>query len=225
MFPVLSITYLDDCRDSCRKVVNVSALPKVDLFRTVTLPTLRHFGVEDGLQFKIEKRGAPPNGGGQVYFNCPIVKALKPIQLIADSKVKRIRGIAYSARVSPQFANRMVEAAKGTLLKFSGDVFIYTDHYKGTCRSMLTPILQLLTSSSHDYDIVHNLCIRSPHLLLSIGKESGSSPGFGLSLVAETTAGTLFAAETMGTAGILPEDVASESCQLLMQELMMVRYA
>jgi hypothetical protein len=41
--------------------------------------------------------------------------------------------------------------------------------------------------------------------------------------VAETTAGTLFAAETMGTAGISPEDIAAESCQLLMQELMMVR--
>lgn len=105
------------------------------MFRTVTLPTLRHFGVEDGLSFKIAKRGAPPQGGGQVEFTCPIVKALKPIQLTADSKVKRIRGIAYTARVSPQFANRMVDTSKGTLTKFSGDVYIYTDHYKGTCIS------------------------------------------------------------------------------------------
>jgi RNA 3'-terminal phosphate cyclase-like protein len=122
------------------------------LFRTVTLPTLRHFGVEDGLSFKIAKRGAPPQGGGQVEFTCPIVKALKPIQLTADSKVKRIRGVAYTARVSPQFANRMVDTSKGTLTKFSGDVYIYTDHYKGTCRSTWIPILRTLKDCSNICD-------------------------------------------------------------------------
>jgi len=156
-----------------------------------------------------------------VDFTCPIVKALKPIQLIADSKVKRIRGIAYSARVSPQFANRMVDSAKGILTKFSGDVYIYTDHYKGTCCFRIRNLIFLILQR---FRRIRTLYYDGTHVRY-IGKESGSSPGFGLSLVAETTAGTLFAAETMGTAGILPEDVASESCQLLMQELMMVRDA
>lgn len=100
----------------------------VDLFRTVTLPNLRHVGIDEGLSFKILKRGAPPNGGtsfcfklceqsfwrrryivdlcvfvclwyifkgGVVVFECPIVKTLKPILLLDEGKIKRIRGIAY----------------------------------------------------------------------------------------------------------------------------------
>lgn len=46
-------------------------------------------------------------------------------------KVKRVRGVVYTARVSPAFANRMVESAKGVLLNFLPDVYIHTDHCKG----------------------------------------------------------------------------------------------
>ena len=56
---------------------------------------------------------------------------LKPIDLTADSKIRRIRGIAFSARVSAQVANRLVDSAKGVLVKFAGDTFIYTDHQTG----------------------------------------------------------------------------------------------
>ena len=45
--------------------------------------------------------------------------------------MKRIRGVAYAARVSPAMASRMVDSAKAVLLKFLPDVYIYTDHYKG----------------------------------------------------------------------------------------------
>lgn len=44
--------------------------------------------------------------------------------------VKRIRGTACSVRVSPAIANRIVESAKGVLLKFIPDVYIYADHCK-----------------------------------------------------------------------------------------------
>jgi hypothetical protein len=33
--------------------------------------------------------------GGLVVFECPIVKSLKPIYLLDEGKIKRIRGIAY----------------------------------------------------------------------------------------------------------------------------------
>lgn len=35
----------------------------VDAFRTVIVPTLAKFGLVDGVEFKILKRGAPPGGG------------------------------------------------------------------------------------------------------------------------------------------------------------------
>ena len=34
-------------------------------------------------------------------------------------------------RVSPSLANRLIETAKGLLLKFLPDVYIYVDHQKG----------------------------------------------------------------------------------------------
>jgi len=155
----------------------------VDTIRTVTLPLLRHFGVpEEGLEFKIRKRGAPPEGGGEVHFNCPVVKELKPINLTTESKVRRIRGIAYSARVSAQVSNRMVDSAKGLLVNFTGDAFIYTDHHTGS--------------------------------------SAGKSPGFGMSLVAETAKGAHIAAEGVGGAGELPEDVGKATAMLLMQEIL-----
>lgn len=46
----------------------------VDLLRTVTLPTLAHFGFGEGLTLTIKKRGAPPLGGGLVTFTCPAVR-------------------------------------------------------------------------------------------------------------------------------------------------------
>ena len=74
-------------------------------------------------------------------------------QFVDAGKVKKIRGVAYALRTSPTMTNRMVEAAKGVLLKFLPDVFVLTDHRKGPA--------------------------------------SGLSPGFGITLTAETTTGNL----------------------------------
>ena len=65
-----------------------------DIMRTVTLPLLANFGIEDGLELKIVRRGAPPLGGGQVEFKCGIVKTLTPIMLLDEGLIRRIRGIA-----------------------------------------------------------------------------------------------------------------------------------
>lgn len=56
---------------------------------------------------------------------------LVPINLIDPGKIKRIRGVAYAMRVSPSVCNRLVETAKGILLKFLPDVYIVSDHQKG----------------------------------------------------------------------------------------------
>uniref|UniRef100_F7A1P3 RNA terminal phosphate cyclase like 1 n=1 Tax=Ornithorhynchus anatinus TaxID=9258 RepID=F7A1P3_ORNAN len=128
----------------------------------------------------------PPGGGGEVVFSCPVRKMLRPIQLTDPGKIKRIRGMAYSVRVSPQIANRIVESARSILNKFIPDIYIYTDHMKGAY--------------------------------------SGKSPGFGLSLVAETTNGTFLSAELasnprgQGTA-VLPEDLGKNCAKLLLEEV------
>jgi len=154
----------------------------VDLFRVVTLPLLKHFGLVDGLEFKITKRGSYPNGGGLVELKCPIIKVINPVNILDEGQIKRIRGISYTAKVSTQYSNRMINTAKGLLLDYTGDVYVYSDHYKG--------------------------------------KDAGGSPGYGISLVAETTTGCLLSSELMGRGGINPEDLAIETAQHLLQEIL-----
>ena len=45
--------------------------------------------------------------------------------------VKRIRGVAYSMRVSPQASNRLVDGARGVLNALLADVYVFTDHMAG----------------------------------------------------------------------------------------------
>jgi len=66
-----------------------------------------------------------------VLLSCPTLKAIAPVELLDEGKVKRVRGVAYTTRVSPQFAARMVDAARGVLNDFLPDVWIYADHSKG----------------------------------------------------------------------------------------------
>lgn len=152
-------------------VTNSPLDPSCDTFRTATLPLLAKFGLTGQLVFKINKRGAPPGGGGEVVFSCPTVKAIPPVDLLDEGKIKRVRGVAYTARVSPQFAMRVVDAARGVLNDFLPDVWIYSDHSKGA--------------------------------------QSGESPGYGLSLVAESITGCLKSADACADmAGAMGEDGA-----------------
>lgn len=153
----------------------------VDTLRTATLVNYRNFGVDEGVELKIAKRGAPPRGGGEVRFICPAVRAVKPLDFVDQGKIRRIRGISYATRVAPQTANRMVESARGELNKYIPDIYIYTDVYKGA--------------------------------------ESGLSPGFGLSLVAESTTGALMTAELCAEAGETPEDVGRKAAVMLLNEV------
>ena len=46
----------------------------------------------------------------QIYLTIPVEKQLKPVHWQDVGLVKRIRGVAYSTRCSPQNANRLVRA-------------------------------------------------------------------------------------------------------------------
>jgi RNA 3'-terminal phosphate cyclase-like protein len=108
-------------------------------------------------------------------------------QVTDQGKIKRVRGVAWAVRVSPATANRVVETAKGELLKFLPDVYIYTDHFTGA--------------------------------------KSGKSPGFGLTLTAETTTGCFLSAEVCsGPAGAgqgptVPEDLGRQGARALLEEI------
>ncbi|XP_047991315.1 probable RNA 3'-terminal phosphate cyclase-like protein [Leguminivora glycinivorella] len=159
----------------------------VDKVKAAALPILLKFIlVDDGLELKVVRRGAPPLGGGEVVFRCPVRRGVRPLQWTSWGLVKRIRGVVYALRVSPTMANRVVEAAKGVMLKFLPDVYINTDQ----CR----------------------------------GPNAGKSPGFGISLVAETNEKTFYCAEAKSlVAGsgetTLPEDLGRECAQKLLDEI------
>ncbi|KDP27601.1 hypothetical protein JCGZ_19606 [Jatropha curcas] len=141
-------------------ITNDSKDPCVDTFRSTTLPTLKRFGVpSEGLELKIESRGVPPHGGGEVLLSVPLVESLTAVTWIDEGLVKRIRGVTFSAKVSSQFDTNMLHAARGILNPLLRDVHIFTDHR-------------------------------------AKGPQAGNSPGYGISLVAETTTGCFISADT-----------------------------
>lgn len=111
-------------------ITNDALDTSVDVLRNVTLPLLKNFGIS--AELKIKKRGAPPNGGGIVEFSTSIVRDLRPVALEDMGLIRRVRGVAYSARVSPTILTRVVDAARGVLNNLLPDVYIHTDHYKGS---------------------------------------------------------------------------------------------
>lgn len=114
-------------------VTNDNADASADLLRAVLLPNLARFGLDEagGLDLRIESRGAAPGGGGRVVFTCPTVRTLRPLSLLDDGIVRRVRGVAYCTRTSPQTANRAVEGARGVLNRFARDVYVFTDFRRG----------------------------------------------------------------------------------------------
>ncbi|KAF0288258.1 RNA 3'-terminal phosphate cyclase-like protein [Amphibalanus amphitrite] len=170
-------------------VTNSQMDPSVDQLKHSCLPILRRYLLlaDEQLQLKIVRRGMAPGGGGQVFFTCPVQRTLRATQWLDPGKIKRIRGVAYAARVSPAMSSRMVDSAKAVLLKFLPDVYIYTDHYKG--------------------------------------EMAGKSPGFGISLVAETTTGCMMTSDVtsqpQGAEGppSVPEELGTSAAHLLLDEV------
>ena len=84
-------------------------------------------------------------GWGRLEGNCTVktrYEALAmPLYLQSDplpfflttstGMVKRIRGVSYSMKVSPQNTNRMVDGARGVLNALLSDVYIFTDAVSG----------------------------------------------------------------------------------------------
>lgn len=115
-----------------RGVTNSKDCPSVDHIKSSALPNLIKFlVVDDGLELKVKQRGLRPLGGGEVTFKCPVRKVLRSLQFGKPGMIKRIRGVAYASKVSPALANRAIESAKGKLLQFIPDIYIYADQNRG----------------------------------------------------------------------------------------------
>ncbi|KAM1138303.1 hypothetical protein ACFX14_036089 [Malus domestica] len=114
--------------------------------------------LKERLDLKIQSRGSAPQGGGEVFLSIPIVQSLTAVNWTDEGMVKRIRGVTFSTRVSTQFENTMVYAARGIFNLLLPDVHVFTDHKSGP--------------------------------------QAGHSPGYGISLVAETTSGCCISADT-----------------------------
>ncbi len=166
----------------------------VDYLRTVMLPLLRAFGVDTAdFVLKVNKRGFLPAGGGEVEFRCPNIRELKCINYCDEGMMRRVRGTAFTAKVSPHVANRVVQSARWPPSRPSlaslFRVLTRCSFHCMLCRSVLD-------------DSLPDVHIYTDH---TKGKESGMSPGFAVLLTAETSSGCVIAVERTGLQGVLPE--------------------
>ncbi|XP_045102547.1 RNA 3'-terminal phosphate cyclase-like protein [Portunus trituberculatus] len=114
-------------------ITNNELDPTVDMICASLVPVLRRFvGGDDGPSVKCVRRGLSPGGGGRVVFTSPVRRSLTAFQWMDSGQIKRIRGVAYTSRVTPTVANRMLDAAKGMFLKFLTDVYFTVDNAKAT---------------------------------------------------------------------------------------------
>ena len=53
------------------------------------------------------------------------MRELDPVELVTSGVVKRVRGVVYTMRVSPLYANRIIDSARGLFNKFIPDVWVF----------------------------------------------------------------------------------------------------
>lgn len=107
--------------------------PSVDVLRTVHMPVLANFGIEYGLELRVFKRAFPPASDGEVVLTFPHqIKTPKTQHALKPARIRKIRGVASSTRISASTVNRAIEAARGVLNPLVSDVYIYSDVSKGS---------------------------------------------------------------------------------------------
>lgn len=172
----------------------------VDSVRTAILPLYNQFGIFNNIELRILRRSNPgPHGRGgggevQLIFGHQ-VRLPKTLHLMNPGRVKRIRGVAYSTGVSGSNNARMIEAARGILNPLASDTYIFSD----ISSAPLLPAPERNNSSAK--------------------KKIGV--GFGLSLVAESSTGCLFSADTASPpeGGQLPEDIGKQCAYQLLETI------
>jgi RNA 3'-terminal phosphate cyclase-like protein len=111
-----------------------------------------------------------------------------------DSHLRR----RHAVRVNPQFSNRMIEASRSVLNRYIPDIYLYSDVYKGEESGKWV----VFTSYSS--------------ALLTVRFRS---PGYALSLLAESTTSALHCSEAISQPGVAPEDIALQATRALLAEI------
>lgn len=184
--------------------VITSATPSGDMsadsVRTSILPLYAQFGITNNIELRILQRSSPGVGGTggagevQLAFGHQ-VRLPKTVHIMSPGRVKKIRGVAYCTGVSASNNARMIEEARGILNPMTGDTYIFSD-----------------VSSAPFLPIVDNL---NPN------QKRKTGVGFGLSLVAESSTGSLYSADTASppSGGVAPEEVGRQCAFQLLESV------
>jgi len=172
----------------------------VDTVRTAILPLYAQFGISNNIELRILKRSnpGPKDRGGagevQLIFGHQ-VRLPKTIHLLNPGRVKRIRGVAYCTGVSASNNARMIEAARGILNSLTGDTYIFSD----------------VSSES----FLPSADRATPNAKTKMGV------GFGLSLIAESSTGSLYSADlaSRSSGGQTSEDLGQSCAYQLLEAI------
>jgi RNA 3'-terminal phosphate cyclase-like protein len=102
----------------------------IDCFKNAWQHLLKIFAAEGSLDITVQKRGFAPLGGGVVQIVQRFAKKLESVSMVDEGKIKRVRGLLTSAKVSPQLTTRVIDKVREVLNDYIPDVWIHTDHYK-----------------------------------------------------------------------------------------------
>lgn len=171
-----------------------------DSVRTAILPLYANFGISNNIELKILRRsnlGSDGKGGAgevQLIFGHQ-VRLPKTVHILNPGRVKKIRGVAYCTGVSASNNARMIEAARGVLNPMIGDTYIFSD----------------VTSAPY---------VPSNEKASKVAKRK-TGVGFGLSLVAESSTGSLYSSDLASSpsGGIPPEDIGRQCAYQLLETI------
>ena len=182
--------------------VITSATPSGDMsadsVRTAILPLYAQFGISNNIELRILQRsnvGAGGKGGAgevQLVFGHQ-VRLPKTVHILNPGRVKKIRGVAYCTGLSASNNARMIEEARGILNPMTRDTYIFSD------------------VSSAPYSMSTDN--------LNQNQKGKTGVGFGLSLVAESSTGSLYSADLASPAsgGVSPEDIGRQCAYQLLE--------
>lgn len=182
--------------------VVTSATPTGDIsadsVRTAILPLYANFGISNNIELRILRRSGLGQGGKggagevQLVFEHQI-RLPKTIHLLNPGRIKRIRGVAYSTGVSASNNARMIDIARGILNPMTRDTYVFSD-------ASSAPYSTSTDKSDPNFK-----------------KKTGL--GFGLSLVAESSTGSLYSADVASSpsAGASPEEIGQQCAYQLLE--------
>jgi len=190
--------------EGCITAATLAGDVSADTVRTAILPLFKHFGIEHNMELRILKRSCAPGGGKsaggevQLVFNHQ-VRLPKTLHLLNPGRVKRIRGVAYCVQVPKSNNERMIFEARGILNKFVPDTYIFSD----ASAAPLVPATTTSTSTS------------------SKAAKVKGAVGFGLSLIAESSTGCIYSADTCcpPDGGIPAEQIGQQCAYQLLENI------